>query len=159
MADGTIAMRPARGRRDRLGMPPRLDPITLRQGSQPVDMAIPALWLGRLRGVRAARAGSDRARRRYAAGLEGAVERGRDVRDCFTAAVPVSREASGAARDALLDLAERLRQPRPVRPEGVARVRRLLTDGGGPLYDGSPGELRAAAMLALSALDGDLSTP
>jgi hypothetical protein len=140
-------------------MPHRLDPTMLRQEPQPVDTAIPALSLARLRSLRAARAGSDRARRRYADGLENAVERGRDVRTSFTAAVPVSHEASGPARDALLDVAERLRQPRPVCPEGVARVRRLLTDGGGPLYYGAPGELRAAAILALSALDGDVHTP
>jgi len=55
----------------------------------------------------------------------------------------------------LLDVAERLRQPRPVRPEGLALVRALLCDGAGPLYYGEPGDLRAAARTVLLALDSD----
>ena len=38
-------------------------------------------------------------------------------------------------RDAFLSLAERLEQPAAVSATGVARVLRLLTEGGGPLYD------------------------
>jgi hypothetical protein len=92
-----------------------------------------------------------RRRRRYAEGLERAVECGRRPW-AFSAAVPVSPEASGEARGPLLDLAERLRQPRPVAVDGLERVGRLLTDGAGPLYYGRPGELRAAARAALDAL-------
>jgi hypothetical protein len=54
----------------------------------------------------------------------------------------------------LLDLAERLRAPRPVDPAGVRLVRALLVDGAGPLYvPQEPGELRGAALRALDALD------
>jgi hypothetical protein len=110
--------------------------------------------LTRIASTRAARR-----RRRYADGLEAAVERAQETRRQWSAEVPVTREAAGDARGALLDVAERLRQPRPVRPEGVDEVGRLLTDGAGPLYyRGLPGDLRAAAMLALLALDGDLRT-
>jgi hypothetical protein len=87
--------------------------------------------------------------------LENAVARAQDRRVQFTAAVPISREAAGEARAALLDLAERLRAPRHVSPDGVQRVGSLLVDGTGPLYwpDGR-GELRAATLAALAALDG-----
>jgi hypothetical protein len=98
-----------------------------------------------------------RRRRRYAEALERAVERAAQPRrTAFTAVVPVSREAAGPARDVLLDIAERLRRPRPVSDEGVAQVRRLLTDGAGPMYYARPGDLRATAMLILLALDGDV---
>ena len=63
--------------------------------------------------------------------------------------------AAGEARGALLDLAERLRAPRPVDPDGVRLARELLVDGCGPLYaPAEPGDLRAAALRALRALDG-----
>ena len=58
------------------------------------------------------------------------------------------------ARGVLLDLAERLRAPRPVDPDGVRLARELLVDGCGPLYaPAEPGHLRAAALRALRALD------
>jgi hypothetical protein len=118
----------------------------------------PLTWSARLRAFFAEPAREARARRRYAEGLERAVERvsGRSFR--LTAAVPVAPEAGGDARGALLDLAERLRQPRPVRAEGLALVGRLLSDGGGPLFYGPPGALRRAAVVALQALDTDASS-
>jgi hypothetical protein len=125
----------------------------------PQRIARPLLWAERLRALRTRPARATRLRLRYAEGLEGAVERAEGPRRTLTAAVPVSREAAGPARGALLDVAERLRQPRPVRPEGLTAVRRLLTDGAGPLYYGRPGDLRVTAMLILAALDGDVRTP
>jgi hypothetical protein len=63
-------------------------------------------------------------------------------------------EARGAARGALLDLAERLRAPRRVDPDGVRLARQLLHDGAGPLYvPAAPGDLSAAVLQALRALD------
>ena len=50
-------------------------------------------------------------------------------------AVPVCRRSVLAWREALLGLAERLEQPVPLAPCGVARALVLLTDGGGPFYD------------------------
>jgi hypothetical protein len=49
-------------------------------------------------------------------------------------AVPVRREEVTVARDEIVRVAERLRDPRPVRPRGVVMLRRLLRDGNGPLY-------------------------
>lgn len=94
-----------------------------------------------------------RLRSRYAEGLELAVERAGLGAAPFTSAVPVSCEAGGAARAALLDLAERLRQPRAVTDYGLLQVRRLLTDGSGPLYVGVPGQLQLQALAALVALE------
>jgi hypothetical protein len=52
-----------------------------------------------------------------------------------SAAVPVRRPSVLAWREALLGLAERLEQPVPLDPCGVARALVLLTDGGGPFYN------------------------
>jgi hypothetical protein len=112
-------------------------------------------WTERLPTLRSRQATITRARRRYAASLEHAVGRAGATRPVLSAAVPVSPEAAGQARGALLDLAERLRQPRSVHHDGLALVRRLLCDGAGPLYYGAPGELRQAAITALQALEAD----
>jgi hypothetical protein len=112
-------------------------------------------WRAPLSAPWAGPARSARRRRRYAEGLERAVERARAPWSPLSPAVPVSLEAGGDAPSVLLDLAEWLRQPRPVRSEGVERVRRLLCDGAGPLYYGAPGDLRVAAWFALAALDSD----
>jgi hypothetical protein len=53
----------------------------------------------------------------------------------FSSAVPVRRVAVVGWREALLGVAERLEQPGPANPCGVARTRVLLTDGTGPLYN------------------------
>jgi hypothetical protein len=69
----------------------------------------------------------------------------------FVARSP-SRHVEGA-RGELLDLADRLDRFGPVDVQGVAKVRVLLTDGGGPLYynHGAP-RLVAAAREAGAAL-------
>ena len=109
----------------------------------------------RLRAVREARMASEHARRRLAGQLENAIARAERRYTPFSAAIPVCHEAAaGEARGALLDLAERLRAPRRVDPDGVRLARELLVDGAGPLYaPAQPGQLRAAALRALRALD------
>jgi hypothetical protein len=117
---------------------------------------VPRLGLrARWRATREARMSSERARRRLAQDLERAVARAEEPHAPFTAVIPVHREAVHLAHGALLDLAERLRAPRPVDPAGVRLARALLFDGAGPLYVPTcSGELRAAAIRALEALDG-----
>jgi hypothetical protein len=122
----------------------------------PTPFAEPTSRAARIRALRARAPGSTRRRRRYAERVEKVVEP-KSSRPVLTAVVPVSPEASGPARGALLDLAERLRQPRPVRSEGLAMVRSLLCDGAGPLYCGEPGELSKAALIALQALDSHVA--
>ena len=116
---------------------------------------VPRLGLrARLRAVREARMVSERSRRRLAEDFENAVARAEQPSAPFSAVIPVCDEARGAARGALLDLAERLRAPRRVDPNGVRLARHLLHDGAGPLYaPAEPGELRAAVLQALRALD------
>ena len=116
---------------------------------------VPALGLlARLRAVHEARMTSERSRRRLAQDFENAVARADQRYLPLSAAIPVCRAAAGEARSVLLDLAERLRAPRRVDPSGVRLARHLLHDGAGPLYaPGEPGELRAAVMQALRALD------
>jgi hypothetical protein len=116
---------------------------------------VPRLGLrARLRAVHEARMTSERSRRRLAEDLEHAVARAERPSAPFTAAIPVCREAAGEARGALLDLAERLRAPRRVDPNGVRMARELLHDGAGPLYvPVAPGHLRGAVLQALRALD------
>jgi hypothetical protein len=126
--------------------------MMLRQAPQPVAAPVP--WrLHRLGPARWRLSRQMRRRLRYAESLERAVDRAHRPRG-LSAAIPVSPEAWGAAQGPMLDLAERLRQPRPVAPAGLARVRTLLTDGAGPLYCGPPGELHVAARNALDALEG-----
>ena len=58
------------------------------------------------------------------------------------------------ARDAIEALGDRLEAWEPVAPAGVARVRLLLRDGAGPLYNESfPGGLRRAIRAAHDALE------
>jgi hypothetical protein len=108
----------------------------------------------RWRAVREARMVSPRRRRQLAESIEHVVSRANTPRWALTAVIPVAPEAGRGARGALLDLAERLRGPRPVAPEGMRLAHDLLVDGAGPLYvPGEPGELRGAALRALWALD------
>jgi hypothetical protein len=109
----------------------------------------------RLRAAREVRMASAHARARLAQHLEQAVARADRPNAPLSASVPVCRPAVHQARGALLDLAERLRAPRPVDPDGVRLARQLLVDGAGPLYvPVCDADLRAAALLALRALDG-----
>ncbi len=67
---------------------------------------------------------------------------------------PVCRPAVHRARAELSAVADRLVTTGPVDVEGVARVRRLLADGTGPLYrPGSSDQLRGELVAALTALD------
>jgi hypothetical protein len=109
----------------------------------------------RLRAVREARMVSTQGRARLAQHLEEAVARAGHPSGPFSARVPICTPAVAQARGTLLDLAERLRAPRRVDPDGVRLARQLLVDGAGPLY--APirdTDLRAAALQALQALDG-----
>jgi hypothetical protein len=67
---------------------------------------------------------------------------------------PVCRPAVHRSRPELTAVADRLVAAGPVDVRGVARVRRLLADGTGPLYrSGPPDQLRGELAAALTALD------
>lgn len=80
---------------------------------------------------------SDRAQRRELGVLLRAVlddwQAGRGVRRL--SAAPLCHDSIASCAEALLGLAERLERADAVDPRGVARVRVLLTDGAGPLYN------------------------
>lgn len=95
-------------------------------------------------------------RRRLAEALERAVDSAHRPRRPLTPTVPVDPEAGTLARAALLDLAERLRQPRPVTLAGMRMVHALVTNGAGPLYVTRwAGQLETAAERALQHLNSD----
>lgn len=79
-------------------------------------------------------------RARLATRLEAILLDAERPRAALSARVPVCRHEVKAARSEILRLAARLRDPRPVRPRGVARLRLLLTDGTGPLYVAGPND-------------------
>ena len=102
-----------------------------------------------------------RERRGLAATLRAQVAAARDPAPMRHAVIPVSRSAVLQCATELTDLAALLARPGPVTPRGVALVRRLICEGGGPLYrrsgDGCGSELVVAiaeARWALSDLDG-----
>lgn len=103
--------------------------------------------------ARAARVTDERFRARVADGLAAAIDRASNERSAFSAAIPVQWAQVQNARAELTELIDELRAPWPVRPQGVAMARRLLLDGGGPLYAPAPsGTLRSAAWTALDRL-------
>ena len=93
-------------------------------------------------------------RRQLAATLETVLENAEEPPGP-TAAAPLDREAVLGSRRAIVALVARLRAPRPVRPQGVAMVRRLLVDATGPLYRHQPAAATLAGVLdvALRALE------
>ena len=88
------------------------------------------------RALRASQLAGMSTRRRVARSLRRLVEHAdRPGGVLLSAAVPVCRRSVLTWREALLGLAERLEQPVPLDPCGVARALVLLTDGGGPFYN------------------------
>jgi hypothetical protein len=86
--------------------------------------------------LRAAQLASVRTRRRLARELRGLVEYAERVRSRPAySAVVIDRRAVSRGRHAILGLAERLEGQAPVSPRGITLVRRLLTDGLGPLFN------------------------
>jgi hypothetical protein len=68
--------------------------------------------------------------------------------------VPVARQAVGQVRADLVAVAERLDADGPIGARAVARVRGLLTDGTGPLYQQTTAaRLRRELRAALDAMD------
>jgi hypothetical protein len=118
---------------------------------------LPASSLTRVRRGRDARR-----RRRYAAGLERAVQTARSPAppSPLTSAVPIQRHEVLAERALLLELACRVREAADAPASALDPVRRLLTDGTSPLYSrGAPRALRSAILEAMLALEHGGSQP
>jgi hypothetical protein len=96
-----------------------------------------------------------RRRAHLADGLERAVRAAATprLRGPLSAAIPVDAAEVRATRRLLLELAFRIRADEAAQPAGLLLARRLLTDGGGPLFNRSAsGALRDAAAEAILAL-------
>ena len=66
----------------------------------------------------------------------------------------IQRAAIRTDREALVSLIERLEDPLPVLPEGVAIAERLMTDLTSPLFaPAEPGTIRRLARLAVAAME------
>jgi hypothetical protein len=102
--------------------------------------------------IHAARLRSDRARHSVAQALRRAtveVQLGPSRR---SSSIPVNRENISAAEDVIETLIARLLSPHPVTAKGVARLRRILSDGRGPMYSHGRGDLADHLRAALAAL-------
>jgi hypothetical protein len=77
-----------------------------------------------------------------------------DSRDgvLFSARIPLHIPNITAAEDLIDAITLRLHSPRPVSARGMARLRRLLSDGGGPFYRLGRGDLQGRLGAALAAL-------
>lgn len=93
-------------------------------------------------------------RRALAAGFEKALATAEGPRPRLSSAVAPAKYEVRAARAALLELCQDLRERATVAPAGVALARDLLTDGTSPLYIESLGDaLWHALRRATAALD------
>lgn len=95
-----------------------------------------------------------RMRSSLAAALSAQLEQAGSRRRGRSAAVPVSPQAVLDARPELRRLIDRLRDDVDVRPDGMARLKSLLSDGASPLYfESSPGALAVELRQVYAALD------
>jgi hypothetical protein len=77
---------------------------------------------------------------------------GDDSAVMFSSRVRVHRRNVLAAEDLIDAVTMRLHSPRPVSPRGMALLRRLLTDGGSPLYELGSGDIEVRLAAALATL-------
>ncbi|MCT7661952.1 hypothetical protein [Mycobacterium deserti] len=99
-----------------------------------------------------ARLTSVREREAIARSLRGAVRDSRAHVSPLSSRVPLHLGNISAAEDLIDAVTLRLHSPRPVDARGMARLRRLLSDGCGPLYRFGRGDLRGRLGAALAAL-------
>jgi hypothetical protein len=122
-----------------LGVQGRFTPLRARLAAGRIDRQLAAgipSWESPVYAARARQLTSARMRR----GLADSIDRILDVSEngragtLMTAAIMPQRSAVQEARPTLLLLSARLRSSAPLSARGVALLRDLLTDGGGPLY-------------------------
>lgn len=107
----------------------------LHRGALERDLAeIPAAARSPEHALRAAQLTGARERAHVAGALRRVVRDAGRPAPHLSAAIPVNARAVTAAGQSLLGIAELLDGEQPVGAAGIARLRRLLSDGGGPLY-------------------------
>ena len=95
---------------------------------------------------------SAREREAIARALRRALAAARHGNEVVSGRVPVDTTNVLAAESIIDAVTLRLHSPRPVHPRGMARLRRVLCDGAGPLYDGGRGDLSGRLGAALAEL-------
>jgi len=104
--------------------------------------------------LRAGQLTAKRTREVVAASIEDLIEEVLRRRPVLSSSVPVNRRNVRAVRPLLVDLADRLRDGGPVRPQGMARVVLLLMDPERPLFGlGTKDELADAIIDASERLN------
>ncbi|HEY1509568.1 MAG TPA: hypothetical protein VGF93_11225 [Solirubrobacteraceae bacterium] len=110
-----------------------------------------APWRSREHAARALQLTRARSRRGLARSLERLVEQAEEPPTAFRGAVITpSREQVMEARPVLLGIAGRLRSGDPIDARGIARLRRLLSDGNGPCYVKIRGNALTSALQEIS---------
>ena len=99
-----------------------------------------------------ARLASAGERRTLAEALQNSVSETHSRRTRMSATISVDRSGVAAAMGLIDQVALRLLGPRPVSARGVARLRLLLSDGGGPMYYSGGGDLDAELRAVLAQL-------
>ncbi|WP_156431570.1 hypothetical protein [Mycobacterium sp. GA-1199] len=102
--------------------------------------------------IHSARIRSDRERYAVARALRRIVEQARSDRAPGGARIPVHRRKVRASAELIDAITLRLHAPHSVDAMGMARLRRILFDGRGPLYHGNAGDLVGRLAAALAAL-------
>jgi hypothetical protein len=102
--------------------------------------------------VHAARLASTPEREAIARSLRRAVHDAHNESAAVSMRVPLHRANIAIAEDVIDDITLRLHSPRPVSPRGMARLRRVLSDGRGPMYQFGHGDLEGRLGAALAAL-------
>jgi hypothetical protein len=129
--------------------------LAARMFARDLDGQLAVGWLGpagSALAIRAARLESEKERHTIARALRRVVVDSRLVRPPGAPTVPVHRQNIAAAEEVIERITLRLHAPRPVSATGMARLRRVLSDGGGPLYAGGRGSLDGRLRAALAAL-------
>jgi hypothetical protein len=108
--------------------------------------------------LRARQLVGDRERATLARTLQRTLNEIRDPRMTLVGGTPLRRREVLVAEKPIRRMIERLRDGRPVAPEGMALIERIITDGEwSPLYNSTvPGALRRLTVLATAALDPEL---
>jgi hypothetical protein len=102
--------------------------------------------------VHATRLTSTAEREALARALRRAVHEAHDQSATLSLRVPLHRANITRSEDLIDAITLRLHSPRPVSPRGMARLRRLLSDGRGPFYQSGRGDLEGRLGAALAEL-------
>jgi hypothetical protein len=102
--------------------------------------------------VHQARLTSMQEREAIARSLRQVVRDARAGADPLSSRIPLHLTNVAESEDVIDTVALRLQSPRPVNARGMARLRRLLADGCGPLYQHGRGDLKGRLGAALAEL-------